>query len=558
MSIVKLDPKIRKKIEAQLKVKIPTPDEEAFEAFLESLQQSHPELHRELLSSLDVTRMPAEKEAAKAAKRVRIKKVFDALFFLDKWPESRVLDKKRVVYAGLGTLAVLLPLAYLASSGYLQLGQSQSEQPEVVDTAESGDALGGVSYAGSNLEPEDPTEGIATLLFADDQATPQPEGISASTNDTPERTFSQFPSGLQSVTTPAMPRSPGELPSSLSTDHVPSATQPPAQLTVTTLSQEPEQLTVWQQTSASGFGGVSAPTNLEVTDLPSQPSQALTVFERDDQLLSLSIDVSSPEEARASDSATNQTSDLTVFSQAALEGQGLSVSVANGSQTSDTSPRSLRARVETSAPSPDEASLTDAGDAVQSEPQTVQASALAALQPGTRIPATLVTGIRVTEQTSIPVVAETKGNWCRNGQCPNITWLGTARLSAGDRVEVTLKEAVVDTEPRSVSAVSLGDDETIGLQATTQNATVEVARDLLQSAVGGASDYLEALVSQKQITFQDGAVIQEGQVPGIETFILGRFAELISPPATLSEQVKVASVPAGTTFTILYGVDPSQ
>ena len=110
--------------------------------------------------------------------------------------------------------------------------------------------------------------------------------------------------------------------------------------------------------------------------------------------------------------------------------------------------------------------------------------------------------------------------------------MGTAKLSARDRIEVTFTDAVVGTDPQPVSAVALGEDETFGLQAATQSASVNVARDLLQSAAGGVSDYLEALVNQKQITFRDGAVIQEGQVPGIETFILGRFAELISPPGT--------------------------
>ena len=222
MSIVKLDPKVRKKIEAELKVKIPTPDEEAFERFLESLQQSHPELHRELLSSLDVTKLPAEKEAGKAARRARIKKVFDVLFFLTKWPGNRVLDKKRVVYAGLGTLTVLLPLSYLVSSGYLQVGSGQNEQSEeVVGATESGNALGGVSYTNIGLETENSTEGIAALLFADDQATPQPAETLSSNSGTLTRTFSPFPSDI-TPTTPPEPRSVAVPPGTLIGQELPS------------------------------------------------------------------------------------------------------------------------------------------------------------------------------------------------------------------------------------------------------------------------------------------------------------------------------------------------
>lgn len=488
MSIVKLDPKVRKKIEAELKVKIPTPDEEAFEAFLESLQQSHPDLHRELLASLDVTKLPAEKEAAKAAKRARFKKVFDALFFLDKWPESRVLDKKRVVYAGLGTLAVLLPLAYLVSSGYLQLGWQSEQIEEVGKTAESGDALGGVSYTDPGFEAADPTEGMAGLLFADDQVTPQPEGLPTLTEVTPERTFNQFPSGLQSATTSVMPSIPARPPSNLSTDQLPSgATQPPTQLTVTALPQKPEQLSIWQQNSASGFGDVSAPTRLEVENLSSQQTQALAVFEREEQGLPLTVDSlgGNPEA-----SALNQEFGLTVFARQSSNAQTLAVPMMREeSLTAHSAPSSFTTRAEASGPEP---SLSDAGDAVRGEPQTVQASALAALQPGTRIPATLATGIRVTERTSIPVVAETKGNWCRKDRCPAITWLGTARLSADDRIEVTFTEAVIGTEPRAVSAVALDGEDIVGLKAATQNAASDVARDLLQSAAGGVSDRVHA------------------------------------------------------------------
>ena len=568
MSIVKLNPEVRKKIEAELKVKIPTPDEEAFEAFLESLQQSHPELHRELLSSLDVTKLPAEKEATKAARRTRLKNFLDVLFFLTKWPGNRVLDKKRVVYAGLGTLAVLLPLAYLVSSGYLQLDQGENRQPkEQVDLSGNNDTLGGIRY-NSVGEPDNSTENMATWLFSDSEATPEPADSPQTESDAPSRTFSLFP---DIPSTPAPPRSPSaaRLPSKLppGQPNAPNAAPLPTQLSVVSSPSHPQQIIVWQQSSASGpSGSLEPPTTLKAANHPSQQSQAIAIFEREKQLLPLTVDGAlnngSSEEVDNSATAAKQTSGLSVFARATSEEQSLSVSVVPNSRNgtaedlSDDFPPHLQ--VYSSKPTlskpPGEPRIPDEQDRSKDS----QTSAEALFQPGLRIPATLVIGIRIAEAMTIPVVAETKGQWCSETNCPNITWLGTARLTASDRIELHFTEAVIDTTPRTVSAVALGSDEVMGLPTTIQMAAVNVARDLLQSAAGGVSDYLEALVNQKKITFREGTVIQEGQVPGIETFILGRFAELISPPSSPTEQVKIASVPAGTTFTILYGVNPSN
>ena len=43
------------------------------------------------------------------------------------------------------------------------------------------------------------------------------------------------------------------------------------------------------------------------------------------------------------------------------------------------------------------------------------------------------------------------------------------------------------------------------------------------------SDYVNALADQKRLVFRGDNVIQEGQVPGIESFILGRVAGSPSP-----------------------------
>ena len=560
MSIIALDPNVRKKVEAELEVKIPTPDEESFEGFLESLKTTHPELHRELVLGLSVTKMPAEKEAAKAARRTRFRKLIDRLFFLTKWPGSRVLDKKRVVYAGLGALALLLPTAYLLSSNYLRAERDRQSETSV-DTADSGSALGGVGYVDNGLEVEDPTQGVATWLFTDTQVTPRPAETPPSTSDTSDRTFTPFPSDLPPPATSATlsnAAGPPSLPTG-QTNQLSNSTQPPSQLSITSSSQEPQKITIWQRTSASGEG-MGAPASLEVANLSNQQPQAIATFEREEQVIPMTRE-SQSEGGSGADAAsqTGQPASLTVFAREVSGSQALSVVALKGEDeaapfSSDSPTAQTQTNPAPPAPEPDATPAASAVESAKGEPQPAQISVDTALQPGARLPVTLATGITVTEKTSTPVVAETKGDWCGESPCPDITWIGTARLSTSDRVEIEFTEAVIGTEPKTVTAVALGNDEGVGLSVSLQSAAADVAQDLLQGAAGGVSDYLEALVNQKQITFQDGAVVQEGQVPGIETFILGRFAELISPPTTSAQQVKVASIPAETAFTILYGV----
>lgn len=288
-----------------------------------------------------------------------------------------------------------------------------------------------------------------------------------------------------------------------------------------------------------------------VTKVPVSNARGLAVFEQVNQALPLTTneaeDVADTDLLLKVAPIPRSPVSLTMFSREPSEAQSLSVSSGSGlaGVQAGSASRALAAPPQTDAP--------PVSNDIASTPQSPR-SVITALQAGRQLPAVLATGITVTDKNTVPAIAETKGDWCADPQCPDIIWLGTARLSPGDRVAITFTEAIVENTSSSVSAVAVGEDNMMGLPVTIQAKPAEVAQALLQSAAGGASAYLETLTNQTRVTFKDDTVIQEGQIPGIETFILGRLAELLSPPTAPTVKVQVATIPAGTPLRVLYGV----
>ena len=173
---------------------------------------------------------------------------------------------------------------------------------------------------------------------------------------------------------------------------------------------------------------------------------------------------------------------------------------------------------------------------------------------GSRVSATLITGIVVSQGASVPVVLETSGAWCQDGSCPEITWIGRATLDASERVQVTLTQAVVDNSVRTVTGVVLNPDFTVGLTAEIRDESPSFAEDLVRSSLGGVSDYVEALTQQQKVTIVDGTVVAESEVPAVDNFILGRVTSLFDVPPSDEPTVRVAQVAASTPVVILYGV----
>lgn len=525
MSFVTLEPQLRKALEAELNARIPAPDEEAFEGFVESLRLSHPDLHRELIRGLKVVpRMPLEEESLKALRRARLRGVLDRLFFVTRWPNERVLDKKRVAYAVLLGLMLLFPLSYLLGGGS-RPGREIEGQRGLPRAPSGEDAVLRVQASSSEgpAALPDLSEPAAGAEHLPDLSVPEPP-------EPADSRLAPFPTDVPLPRAPTFPASaqpgkpvPAPLPPSLALSAAPSP---------------PGELTVWRQAPPSPSdreGGA-----IGVAPLAALPeARSLTVFTQLPATAALTL------EGREVPAGA-----LTVGADLAAEALA-GPSVYERGSAGDGAP-SLTASSVAEAPGdaqPGEARAPELPDAAP-----VPAASGVGLRPGMRIPAALSVGITVAEGLAVPAVAEANGDWCGGGRCPEIVWIGTARLLENDRVEVAFAEAIIDGDSRTDPSLALGEDGLLGLPVTSQDAAAEAARILLQSAAGGVSDYVRALAQQKRLTFEDGAVIQEGQVPGIGHFLLGALAEALRAPTGPSEPLRLATLPAGTPLTVLYGV----
>lgn len=579
MSIVTLDPEVRKKLEHALDAKIPGPDDEAFEGFARSLRLAHPELHRELLQGVRVAvKMPVERAVDRAAWRGRLRETVNRLFFQKQWPDQRVLDKKRLMYAGLGGLMLLLPVAFLLSgnlNGSLSEAGVPAPQPaeevvradETTQPPERAEII--PEHFSNNGEPSNAPVASQATGPANDARTPiPPERLAqSSTTTSSSPSFTPFP------TTPPQPV-PTQLPPSFPNQS--SAPALPTQLTVATSSPISEAILLWQNgvssatRGGSGFPGgppsspgsgateAKAPTVfVRPTDLAPAPTVYLKASATPEdspplRILAFSPTGQKPDGGARDEEDSNQQSEQpnpTVYTWTGSFGPLPSVSPTVFSQnqvgTIEGAASSNTAMVNTE----NQPVVT-----IKNSPQATETGSWASFQAGDRVPATLATGVVITGDASVPVLAESMGDWCGADDCPEVTWIGEATLSANDRVEILFMQAVVGGELRSVSGVALDNGDIWGLPAELKDMSPSAAQALFQSAVGGVSDYLSALANQKRLVFQGDSVIQEGQVPNIESFILGRVAGFLAPPTTQTAEVRVASVSTGTPLTVLYGV----
>ena len=191
------------------------------------------------------------------------------------------------------------------------------------------------------------------------------------------------------------------------------------------------------------------------------------------------------------------------------------------------------------------------GEAV-SEPEVTDLSAL--LTPGTQLQAELVTGVAAADGVAVPVIARTTDNWCGEPTCSEITWIGEANYPGMDRVELTFTQAVVGNTAQSVAARAFGGDGLPGVQAGVRDVAPTAVQDLLRGAVGGASDYLEALSSRETIIISEGEIIRQQAEPDLGTYLLGRGTELFSLPSDQTSIVRLAEIAMGTPFTVIYGL----
>lgn len=168
------------------------------------------------------------------------------------------------------------------------------------------------------------------------------------------------------------------------------------------------------------------------------------------------------------------------------------------------------------------------------------------LIPGTRLPATLMTGAVVIPGGSpVPVVVETAE--------PRRIWMGQAVLGPSDRVQVTLSLA---TQNRADGArgIALDPERLVpGLPGRTTVRHASAAAGLAGAALQAASDYAQAATRQGSISMFDGvgSIVVGGQLPEPWTYLAARVAQEFQARGTPAGWVTTTEVPAGVRFIIL-------
>jgi len=173
-------------------------------------------------------------------------------------------------------------------------------------------------------------------------------------------------------------------------------------------------------------------------------------------------------------------------------------------------------------------------------------SAPPSLAPGTRLPATLLTGVLVVPGGSpVPVVVETSE--------PHGIWMGQAVLGPGDRVQVTLS---LPTQNRTggTRGIALDSDRLLpGIPGRTTVRHSSTAAAMAAAALQATSDYAQAAARQGSINVFDGlgSIVVGGQLPEPWTYLAARLAKEFQAPGTPGGWVTTTEIPAGVQITIL-------
>jgi hypothetical protein len=168
------------------------------------------------------------------------------------------------------------------------------------------------------------------------------------------------------------------------------------------------------------------------------------------------------------------------------------------------------------------------------------------LVPGTRLPATLLTGVVVVPGgTPVPVAVETGD--------PHGIWVGQAVLGPGDRVQVTVA-LPVQQRADGVRGIALDPERLLpGLPGRTTIRHSSAVAAMATAALQAASDYAQAAARQVSIGMYGGlgSIVVGGQQPEAWTFLAARLAQDFQARGAPGGWVSTTEIPAGTQLIIL-------
>jgi len=178
------------------------------------------------------------------------------------------------------------------------------------------------------------------------------------------------------------------------------------------------------------------------------------------------------------------------------------------------------------------------------------------LAPGQKVSARLATGIVIVEGTPMPVMAETLGSFCNvPATCPPMKFMGDAELVAANYVRISWHSVILNSVLLPFEGIALDMSGNAVLAASVNDAAPAAALDVVRATLGGLSNYVSAKVENPNLQVTpDGTVLQESQVPSVETFLLANAADVFAFQSDRTSVIRTAQLPAGTPIQVFSGV----
>lgn len=583
---MRLDPEVKKQVEAALKGPVPSPTEPEFDELLLRLRKENPELADLLESGVIFDDLPTpEEETQRAVSRReglrllkhRLLDRYDEL--TGEWVPSRP-KQVAVGFVGL-VLATSLWFAFSTretkpASGGLPVpvasatGQKpvSPQRPEGVAKGDPGFAgnLGDAGTQGAQPEPAP----SSTPASAD----PSTQGESAAPTPPPPSGYSEVPPPPPGYSSAGYP-SAGAAPSGAGSP-TPQAAPPP--LTLYAYSPQPPAASAGTGTGGQPAATPPAPLTLVGNGSAQAASQPLTLGGRPSGTApassrpvtgSVADDVAATLQGApapsASAAAGAKGGGLTLgketqstFAVRAVEGQGgqggsfyLVGGPAQAQAPQNASPQGSGAPNLTNTPTPAFPASSPPFAPPASAPTQAQAAPTLPAAPyplGTRLKGRLGVGVLIAEGAPGAVAIDAEDG---------STWVGEVTLDETRRLKGKLTRVIKDGREYATNATLLDAEGTLGVAARVREEAPSIAADLIRGSLRGVSDYVTAASQAKSVTvLPGGGVAQSSQTPPLELFMAGSLANLFALQQDKKAVVRVAQADKGTEVVIL--VVPNQ
>ena len=543
---MRLDPEIKRQVEAVLKSPVPPPTDPAFDELLLRLRRENPELADLLESGILFDDLPTPEEETRRAVARRSWLLTLKHRLLDRYDELTgewVPSRPKQIAVGFAGLIAATTLWFILSAR--NTAPAQGGLPVPVPTATA------------KPEPAPPAPANAEAAAAG--------GPAASANREATAATDQSQSPQDTGATPPPPGGYPEVPPPPS--GYPTAPPPPGYPTTTAETPPPPPLTLYvantggaaqaagggQQTSSAappaplsiatattqGQGGPLTLTRPQAPSAPASSGRPLTGTVAED--VAAAIQNQPVASSRASDGAlTLKKETQPTFTVRAVEGQGGrggSFYLVGGQAQADAQPPAQQ----TPGALP-----VFPGTTLPSAP--APGPVASPYPPGTRLKGRLGVGVLIAEGVPGPVAVDAEDG---------STWVGEVTLDETRRLKGKLTRAIKDGREYTVSATLLDAEGTLGVAATVREEAPSIAADLIRGSLRGVSDYVTAASQARTVTvLPGGGVAQSSQTPPLELFMAGSLADLFALQQDRKAVVRVAQAEKGTEVVIL--VVPSQ